>query len=37
MVKPSYAKYLENQIRKFLRLDIAPLKIVFRGSHENKK
>ena len=37
LVKPSYAKYLENQIRKFLRLDIAPLKIVFRGSHENKK
>ena len=37
LVKPSYAKYLENQIRKYLRLDMAPLKIVFRGSHKKKK
>jgi GTP-binding protein len=36
LVKPSYAKYLENQLRKFFRLDIVPLKIVFRGSHKKK-
>jgi GTP-binding protein len=36
LVKPSYAKYLENQLRKFFRLDIVPLKIVFRGSHTKK-
>jgi GTP-binding protein len=37
LVKPSYAKYLENQLRKFFRLDMVPLKIVFRGSHAKKR
>ena len=36
LVKPSYSRYLDNQIRKFLRLDMVPLKIVFRGSHKKK-
>ncbi|WP_462323765.1 ribosome biogenesis GTPase Der [Desulfoplanes sp.] len=36
LVKPSYGKYLENQLRKFFRLDMVPLKIVFRGSHKKK-
>jgi GTP-binding protein len=37
LVKPSYAKYLENQLRKFFRLDLVPLKIIFRGSHAKKR
>ncbi len=36
LVKPSYAKYLENQLRKFFRLDMVPLRIFFRGSHGKK-
>ncbi len=36
LVKPSYSRYLDNQIRKFLRLDMVPLKIIFRGSHKKK-
>lgn len=35
-VKDSYAKYLENQLRKLLGLPHAPLKILFRPSHGGK-
>ncbi len=33
LIKPAYRKYLEKQIRKIFKLDIAPLKLVFRPSH----
>lgn len=34
LFKPSYRKYLEKQIRKLFRLDMAPLKMFFRASRE---
>ena len=33
LMKSSYRKYLEKQIRKIFRLDMAPLRLVFRASH----
>ncbi len=33
LLKPSYKKYLEKQIRKLFRLDMTPLRLVFRSSH----
>ncbi|TVM34244.1 ribosome biogenesis GTPase Der [Oceanidesulfovibrio marinus] len=36
-VKDSYAKYLENQLRKLLGLPHAPLKVLFRPSHGGKE
>jgi GTPase len=33
LMKASYRKYLEKQIRKIFRLDMAPLRLVFRASH----
>lgn len=35
-VKDSYAKYLENQLRKLLGLPHAPFKVLFRPSHGEK-
>ncbi|MGE4553515.1 MAG: ribosome biogenesis GTPase Der [Desulfovibrionaceae bacterium] len=36
LVKPSYAKYLENQLRKLLGVEKAPVHVVFRSSHTPK-
>ena len=36
LVKPSYAKYLENQLRKLLGVAKAPVHVVFRSSHTPK-
>lgn len=36
-VKPSYARYLENRLRATLKLPHAPLKMVFRPAHGDKK
>ncbi|MFP4084998.1 MAG: ribosome biogenesis GTPase Der [Desulfonatronovibrio sp.] len=33
LVKPSYRKYLEKQIRKIFKLDMTPVRLVFRASH----
>ncbi len=33
LMKTSYRKYLEKQIRKIFRLDMTPLRLVFRASH----
>ncbi len=35
-VKPSYAKYVENQLRRLFGLAMAPLRILFRSSHTPK-
>lgn len=35
-VRPSYAKYLENQLRRLFGLTMAPLRILFRSSHSDK-
>lgn len=35
-VKPSYAKYVENQLRRLFGLAMAPLRILFRSSHTSK-
>jgi GTP-binding protein len=35
-VRPSYAKYMENQVRKLFGLSMAPLRILFRSSHASK-
>ncbi|MFN2343826.1 MAG: ribosome biogenesis GTPase Der, partial [Desulfonatronovibrio sp.] len=35
LIKPAYRKYLEKQIRKIFKLDIAPLRLVFRSSHND--
>ena len=37
LVKPAYARYLENQLRKLLGIRMAPLQAVFRSSHEKKE
>jgi GTP-binding protein len=36
-VKPSYAKYVENQLRRLFGLTMAPLRILFRSSHTPKE
>lgn len=36
-VRPSYAKYLENQLRRLFGLSMAPLRILFRSSHSGKE
>ena len=36
IIKPAYARYLENQLRKALDITMAPLNIVFRSSHEKR-
>ncbi len=36
IVKPSYARYLENQFRQLLGIKTAPVHIVFRSSHDKK-
>lgn len=36
-VRPSYAKYVENQLRKLFGLSMAPLRILFRSSHSSKE
>jgi GTP-binding protein len=36
-VRPSYAKYVENQLRKLFGLSMAPLRILFRSSHSPKE
>jgi len=35
-VKPSYAKYLENGLRRLFGIKMAPVKVVFRASHTPK-
>jgi GTPase len=34
LIKPSYARYLENQLRKSFGLSMAPIQLYFRSSHE---
>ncbi|WP_291321216.1 ribosome biogenesis GTPase Der [Desulfonatronospira sp.] len=34
LIKPAYARYLEKQIRKSLKLDMTPVKLFFRASHK---
>ncbi len=36
LVRDSYVRYLENQLRKMFRIKIAPLSVVLRASHEKK-
>ncbi|MFP4071802.1 MAG: ribosome biogenesis GTPase Der [Desulfovibrionales bacterium] len=36
LIKPSYTRYLENQIRKSFNLQLAPLRVVYRSSHAKK-
>jgi len=37
IVKTSYIRYLENQFRKMLNINSAPINIVFRSSHDKKE
>ncbi|QJB57376.1 ribosome biogenesis GTPase Der [Pseudodesulfovibrio sp. zrk46] len=37
IVKQSYARYLENQFRKLLGINSAPVSVVFRSSHDKKE
>ncbi|GAB6059575.1 ribosome biogenesis GTPase Der [Desulfonatronum parangueonense] len=37
LVKPEYSRYLENQIRKRFSLNLTPVQLHFRSSHENSK
>ncbi|SDB26808.1 GTP-binding protein [Desulfonatronum thiosulfatophilum] len=37
LVKPEYSRYLENQIRKRFSLNLTPVQLYFRSSHENSK
>ncbi|MFH1914243.1 MAG: ribosome biogenesis GTPase Der [Pseudomonadota bacterium] len=37
LVKESYARYLENQFRKLLGINSAPVDVVFRSSHDKKE
>tara|TARA_B100000683_G_scaffold271239_1_gene311890 strand:+ start:135 stop:1538 length:1404 start_codon:yes stop_codon:yes gene_type:complete len=37
LVKQSYTRYLENQFRKMLGINTAPINIVFRSSHDKKE
>ncbi len=37
LVKESYARYLENQLRKMLGVKAAPMRVIFRSSHEKKE
>lgn len=37
LIKPAYARYLENQIRKRFNLNLTPLRLYFRSSHEQKR
>lgn len=37
LVKPEYSRYLENQIRKRFSLNLTPVQLYFRSSHENPK
>jgi GTP-binding protein len=36
-VRDSYAKYLENALRKLFKISMAPVKVVCRGSHKPKE
>jgi len=35
-VKPSYARYLENQLRKTLEIRMSPIRVLFRPSHSKE-
>jgi GTPase len=35
LIKPGYARYLENQIRKRFSLNLTPIQLYFRSSHDN--
>jgi GTP-binding protein len=37
LVKSSYIRYLENQFRKMLGINSAPVNVVFRSSHDKKE
>jgi GTPase len=37
LVKPAYSRYLENQIRKRFNLNMTPLQLYFRSSHEQNR
>ncbi|TVR00852.1 MAG: ribosome biogenesis GTPase Der [Desulfovibrionales bacterium] len=37
LVKPAYSRYLENQIRKRFNLNLTPLQLYFRSSHDQNK
>ncbi|MEF2145085.1 MAG: ribosome biogenesis GTPase Der [Desulfovibrionaceae bacterium] len=37
LLKESYQRYLENQLRKLFRIEAAPLHLVFRSSHEKRE
>jgi GTPase len=37
LIKPSYIRYLENQLRKGFGLTMAPLQLYFRSSHDKKE
>ena len=37
LVKPAYSRYLENQIRKRFNLNLTPLQLYFRSSHEQNR
>jgi GTP-binding protein len=37
IIKASYARYIENALRKMFGIKVAPLVVVFRSSHEKRK
>lgn len=37
LVKDSYVKYMENQLRKLFRVKLAPIRIVFRASRDDRQ
>ncbi|WP_031387981.1 ribosome biogenesis GTPase Der [Desulfonatronum thiodismutans] len=37
LVKPAYSRYLENQIRKRFNLNLTPLQLYFRSSHDQNR
>ncbi len=37
IIKASYARYIENALRKMFEIKVAPLEVIFRSSHEKRK
>ncbi len=37
LIKPSYAKYLENSLRKLLGITMAPVRVFYKSSHDKEK
>ncbi|MFO7595719.1 MAG: ribosome biogenesis GTPase Der, partial [Desulfocurvibacter africanus] len=36
LIKPSYARYLENSLRKLLGITMAPVRVFYKPSHDKK-